>query len=97
MKNWKMETKAVQSGYVPGNGEARVLPLYQSTTFKYDDAQSVADLFDLKRAGFFYSRLANPTVDAFERKRSPWCFLHLCSSCLRCNQKQFPRQPRSLS
>ena len=68
MKNWKMETKAVQSGYVPGNGEARVLPLYQSTTFKYDDAQSVADLFDLKRSGFFYSRLANPTVDAFERK-----------------------------
>ena len=68
MKNWKMETKAVQSGYTPGNGEARVLPLYQSTTFKYDDAQSVADLFDLKREGFFYSRLANPTVDAFERK-----------------------------
>jgi O-acetylhomoserine (thiol)-lyase len=68
MKNWKIETKAVQSGYVPGNGEARVLPLYQSTTFKYDDAQSVADLFDLKREGFFYSRLANPTVDAFERK-----------------------------
>ena len=68
MSNWKIETKAVQSGYTPGNGDPRVLPLYQSTTYKYDDAQSVADLFDLQRSGFFYSRLANPTVDAFERK-----------------------------
>ncbi len=65
---WKLETMAVQSGYTPGNGEPRVLPIYQSTTFKYDDAQSVADLFDLKRNGFFYSRLANPTVAAFEGK-----------------------------
>ncbi|MGE4564974.1 MAG: O-acetylhomoserine aminocarboxypropyltransferase/cysteine synthase family protein [Victivallaceae bacterium] len=65
---WKLETMAVQSGYTPGNGEPRVLPIYQSTTFKYDDAQSVADLFDLKRSGFFYSRLANPTVAAFEGK-----------------------------
>ncbi len=67
-QNWKIETRAVQCGYQPGNGDARVLPLWQSTTFKYDDAQSVADLFDLKRDGFFYTRLANPTVDAFERK-----------------------------
>lgn len=67
-KNWQIETKAVQCGYEPGNGDPRVLPLYQSTTYKYDDAQSVADLFDLKREGFFYTRLANPTVDAFERK-----------------------------
>lgn len=52
----------------PGNGEPRTLPLYQSTTYKYDDAQSVADLFDLKSEGFFYTRLANPTVDAFEKK-----------------------------
>jgi len=66
--NWKPETLAVQAGYTPGNGEARVLPLWQSTTFKYDDVQSVADLFDLKREGFFYSRLANPTVDCLERK-----------------------------
>ncbi len=66
--DWKIETKAVQCGYEPGNGEPRVLPLYQSTTYKYDDAQSVADLFDLKRDGFFYSRLANPTVAAFEVK-----------------------------
>lgn len=67
-KNWQIETQAVQCGYEPGNGDPRVLPLYQSTTYKYDDAQSVADLFDLKREGFFYTRLANPTVDAFERK-----------------------------
>ena len=67
-KNWLIETKAVQCGYDPGIGVPRVLPLYQSTTYKYDDAQSVADLFDLKREGFFYTRLANPTVDASERK-----------------------------
>ncbi len=67
-ENWKIESRAVQCGYTPGNGDPRVLPLYQSTTFKYDDAQSVADLFDLKRDGFFYTRLANPTVDAFEKR-----------------------------
>jgi len=67
-KNWKIETLAVQAGYEPGNGDPRVVPIAQSTTYKYDDAQSVADLFDLKREGFFYTRLANPTVDAFEKK-----------------------------
>ena len=67
-KNWKIETQAVQGGYEPGNGDPRIVPIAQSTTFKYDDAQSVADLFDLKAPGFFYTRLANPTVDAFERK-----------------------------
>lgn len=67
-QNWHIETQAVQAGYRPGNGEPRTLPLYQSTTYKYDDAQSVADLFDLKTEGFFYTRLANPTVDAFEKK-----------------------------
>ena len=67
-KNWKMETKAVQSGYVPENGGPRIVPIVQSTTYKYNDAQSVADLFDLKTSGFFYTRLANPTVDALEKK-----------------------------
>lgn len=66
--NWKIETKAVQAGYTPENGGPRVVPIAQSTTYKYDDAQSVADLFDLKRSGFFYTRLANPTVDCFEKK-----------------------------
>jgi O-acetylhomoserine (thiol)-lyase len=68
MENWKFATKTIQAGYTPKDGEPRILPIVQSTTFKYDDAQSVADLFDLKREGFFYSRLANPTVDAFEKK-----------------------------
>jgi len=67
-KAYKIETLAVQGAYEPKNGEPRVMPLVQSTTFKYDDAQSVADLFDLKTNGFFYTRLANPTVDAFEQK-----------------------------
>ena len=66
--NWKIETLAIQAGYEPENGAARVVPIVQSTTYKYDDVQSVADLFDLKREGFFYTRLANPTVDAFEKK-----------------------------
>jgi len=68
MKKWKIETRAVQSGYTPKDGESRTLPIVQSTTYKYDNAQSVADLFDLKRDGYFYSRLANPTVAAFEQK-----------------------------
>jgi len=67
-KNWRPETIAVQTGYTPENGGPRVQPLVQSTTFKYDDAQSVADLFDLKRPGFFYTRLGNPTSDCFEKK-----------------------------
>ncbi len=66
--NYHLETLAVQAGYTPSNGEPRVCPIVQSTTFKYDDAQSVADLFDLKASGFFYTRLANPTVDALEKK-----------------------------
>lgn len=67
-KNWKFETKTIQCGWEPKDGEPRVLPIYQSTTYAYDAADSVAQLFDLKRSGFFYTRLANPTVDAFERK-----------------------------
>lgn len=64
----KIETKCVQNGWTPKNGEPRVLPIYQSTTFKYDTAQGMGDLFDLKAEGFFYTRLANPTLDAVERK-----------------------------
>ena len=66
--DFRLETLAVQAGYTPKNGEPRILPIAQSTTYKYDDAQSVADLFDLKAPGFFYTRLANPTVDALEKK-----------------------------
>lgn len=67
-KNYKIETLAVQAGYNPQNGGARVPPIVQSTTFKYNSAQQLADLFDLKVAGHFYTRLSNPTVEALENK-----------------------------
>ena len=67
-RNWKPETQAVHCGWTPKNGEPCQLPIIQSTAYKYSDAQSVADIFDLKADGFFYSRLANPTVAAFETK-----------------------------
>lgn len=65
---FNIDTICVQGGYEPENGEARLLPIYQSTTYKYDTPEEMGDLFDLKREGFFYTRLANPTVDALERK-----------------------------
>lgn len=68
MKNYHINTKCIQSGYKPKNGEARVLPIYQSTTYQYDSSEQVGKLFDLQEEGFFYSRLANPTVDAVEKK-----------------------------
>ena len=58
----------MQSGYTPGNGEPRVVPIVQSTTYKYESSEQMARLFDLTEDGFFYSRLANPTVDAVEKK-----------------------------
>ena len=61
-------TTCLHGGYEPQNGEPGALPIYQSTTFKYDSTAEVAKLFDLQAAGFFYSRLANPTVDAVEQK-----------------------------
>lgn len=64
----KIETKCIQEGYKPKNGEPRVLPIYQSTTYKYDTAEYMGKLFDLEADGFFYTRLANPTVDAVEKK-----------------------------
>ena len=63
-----IETLCVQAGYRPATGESRIPPIVQSTTFFYGDSQVMADLFDLKREGFFYSRLANPTVDALEKR-----------------------------
>ncbi len=68
MNNYKIETKCIQSGYSPENGEARVLPIYQSTTFKYNSGQLMGDLFDFKADGHFYTRLSNPTVEAVEKK-----------------------------
>ncbi len=63
-----LNTICVQTGYEPKNGEPRVLPIYQSTTYKYSSTGEVGDLFDLKSDGFFYTRLANPTCDAPEKK-----------------------------
>ncbi|HIW00023.1 MAG TPA: O-acetylhomoserine aminocarboxypropyltransferase/cysteine synthase [Candidatus Desulfovibrio intestinipullorum] len=64
----KIESQCIHGGYTPSNGEPSALPIYQSTTFRYTSTDEVAKLFDLEAAGFFYSRLANPTVDAVERK-----------------------------
>lgn len=68
MSSYKIETKCIQSGYEPGNGEARVLPIYQSTTFKYASSEHMGKLFDLEASGYFYTRLANPTNDAVAGK-----------------------------
>lgn len=65
--DYKIETKCVQSGYSPKNGEPRVLPIYQSTTYKYDTGTAMAKLFDLE-PGYMYTRLANPTNDAVAAK-----------------------------
>lgn len=59
----RQETKCIQAGYEPKNGESRMIPIVQSTTFKYDSSADMADLFDLKASGYFYTRLANPTND----------------------------------
>ncbi len=63
MKNYSLETKCVQAGYTPKNGEPREMPIYQSTTFKYDTSEDMGKLFDLEASGYFYSRLQNPTCD----------------------------------
>lgn len=67
-KNYSLETACVQGGYQPKAGQPRILPIYQSTTFKYDTADQVADLFDLAAEGHMYSRISNPTVEALEKK-----------------------------
>ena len=64
----KIETKCVQGGYVPGNGEPRQIPIIQSTTFKYDTSEDMGKLFDLEADGYFYSRCANPTNDIVAAK-----------------------------
>ena len=64
----KINTKCIQSGYSPKNGEPRILPIVQSTTFKYDSSDEMGMLFDLKKSGYFYSRLANPTCDTVAAK-----------------------------
>lgn len=67
-KDYRIETKCIQGGWQPKNGEPRVLPIYQSTTFKYDDSEQMGKLFDLEAEGYFYTRLQNPTNDAVAAK-----------------------------
>ena len=68
MSEYCIETKCVQGGYTPGNGEPRQIPIYQSTTFKYDTSEHMGQLFDLEASGYFYSRLQNPTCDLVAAK-----------------------------
>ena len=63
MSEYKINTKCVQAGYTPGNGEPRQIPIIQSTTFKYATSEDMGKLFDLEASGYFYSRLQNPTND----------------------------------
>ena len=65
---YAIETKCIQSGWHPGNGEPRVLPIYQSTTFKYETSDEMGKLFDLEKDGYFYTRLQNPTNDMVAEK-----------------------------
>ena len=63
-----IETTCIQGGWQPKNGEPRILPIYQSTTFKYSTSEQMGRLFDLEENGYFYTRLANPTNDAVADK-----------------------------
>lgn len=64
----RQETKCIQAGYNPGNGDPRMIPIIQSTTFKYDTSEDMGKLFDLEASGYFYSRLQNPTSDYIAAK-----------------------------
>lgn len=66
--DYKIETKCVQGGYTPGNGEPRQIPIVQSTTFKYASSEDMGKLFDLEANGYFYTRLQNPTNDSVAAK-----------------------------
>lgn len=68
MSEYKLNTKCVQGGYHPGNGEPRQIPIVQSTTFKYDTSEDMGKLFDLEASGYFYTRLQNPTNDSVAAK-----------------------------
>ena len=67
-RDYTIETRCVQGGYTPGNGEPREVPIYQSTTFKYNTSEDMGKLFDLEATGYFYSRLQNPTCDIVAQK-----------------------------
>lgn len=68
MSDYRLNTRCVQGGYTPGNGEPRQIPIIQSTTFKYDTSEDMGRLFDLEAEGYFYTRLQNPTNDMVAAK-----------------------------
>ena len=68
MSNYNIDTRCVQAGYTPGNGEPRQIPIIQSTTFKYETSEEMGKLFDLEASGYFYTRLQNPTNDMVAAK-----------------------------
>ena len=70
MSNYKIDTLCLQAGYKPENGQPRVLPIYQSTTYKYDSSEHLGKLFDLEAPGHMYTRISNPTFEAVEEKIS---------------------------
>lgn len=67
-RNYRPDTLCIHAGYKPGNGEPRVAPIVQSTTYAYESSKEMGDLFDLQKEGFFYTRIGNPTNDAVEKK-----------------------------
>ena len=71
-ENYRIETKCIQSGWKPKQGEPRVLPIYQSTTFKYDTTDDMGKLFDLEADGYFYTRLQNPTMMLWQPRSRIW-------------------------
>lgn len=68
MSNYRIETKCIQSGWEPKNGEPRIVPIIQSTTYKYESSDEMGALFDLEKEGYFYTRLQNPTNDCVAKK-----------------------------
>lgn len=68
MADYKIDTMCIQEGYKPGNSEPRIMPIYQSTTYKFDSADMLGQLFDLKVEGHMYSRISNPTLEYVEKK-----------------------------
>ena len=68
MSDYRIETKCLQEGYKPSNGEPRILPIYQSTTYKYDSSEHLGKLFDLAVDGHMYTRISNPTTSFVEER-----------------------------
>ena len=106
MKDWKeknmtVDTLCVQGGWQPKKGEPRQVPIYASTTFRYETSEQMADLFDLKASGYFYTRLANPTNDQVAKLRRtprPSCHEHGHHNChcLDLHSNSIANLPRSV-